>query len=782
MAVEALLQTNPDTPAEWFDAAVILNDLDRRDLAKGFLQRIIAAKPNAEQLLALGEQFGQQAFVNLAGVAELNPEAQQLADAVSKVIKRHREDSARIAALIDRLGQSPQQAIRELRKVGPMAVGPMLAALVDPANAEQRDTIRLALAAMGPQAIRPLVGAVYDAPAEVAVEAIRILANIDSPASRAGSNDPSSPAAEPSAERGAIPPRSRPALLAVAFSPRKKPIVRRYARAALAKQSGSRPTAEEALRLLTGWADDYFNEDVPVRGLIDNRITVWHWDPEQKTLVPRELTGEQAQRELAARAAQAAYELAPDDPALRRLHLATMLEQAKYRAGLDQPLPSDEGGIARQAAGFGPDVLEDVLMWSMEKGHPMAAAAAARILGRLGTAESLLIEGPRPTPLARAVIHPDRRVRLAALEAIAALHPKGTRLDTFPGAAHVSDALAFFLNTQGKRRALVAAPNRTEGMRLAGFLGELGYEAETVTNGRDLAHLAARSPDFELALVHTGITNPRPRELMQMLRYDYRSADLPAILLVRGEEFREGERMARRDPLAVSFPWPHDAASLAWQLEQLAEATEDFDAALQVPHAERQAMAQRAADLLIELTDPITAGQTPQPGESQPDESQPGESQPNEPEAADGEDEPSGSTGQGEADSAQARIENRMAGSATPLVDLKRLEPVLINVLQQPGLTDLARQAVVLLGRTGTPAAQTALTEVTGSRHRPVELRQAAADALGRSIRRHGILLTTDQIQQQYALYNASENEPPEVQRVLGDVLDHIEAPTQRKR
>ena len=63
-------------------AAKILAGLDRPDLAKGFLAKVLAANLDQAALFDLEQQFGAPLFINLSIRPELAPEGQQLADAV----------------------------------------------------------------------------------------------------------------------------------------------------------------------------------------------------------------------------------------------------------------------------------------------------------------------------------------------------------------------------------------------------------------------------------------------------------------------------------------------------------------------------------------------------------------------------------------------------------------------------------------------------------------------------------------------------------------------------
>jgi hypothetical protein len=62
---------------------------------------------------------------------------------------------------------------------------------------------------------------------------------------------------------------------------------------------------------------------------------------------------------------------------------------------------------------------------------------------------------------------------------------------------------------------------------------------------------------------------------------------------------------------------------------------------------------------------------------------------------------------------------------------------------------------------------------------RPLEDRQAAAEAFADAVQRRGLLLTRSEILLQYDRYNRSESLDAGTQQVLGQILDAIEAPSQ---
>jgi hypothetical protein len=105
--------------------------------------------------------------------------------------------------------------------------------------------------------------------------------------------------------------------------------------------------------------------------------------------------------------------------------------------------------------------------------------------------------------------------------------------------------------------------------------------------------------------------------------------------------------------------------------------------------------------------------------------------------------------------------------------DLRRPGSLLAETLYRPALGD---RAIDALASVGTPASQRQLLNYASRPGAPLESRRAAAAAFDRSVKRHGVLLTTNEIRHQYDLYNASEMADIESQQVFGQLLDSLES------
>jgi CheY-like chemotaxis protein len=687
-AVTAVLKTNPTTPAAMTRAAKILADLQRPDLAKQFLQKVLGAKLNQKQLAALEEEFGSALFTELGAREDLAPEGRQLAEAVLAAVSAELRDPKRIEQLVNQLNDPSEgtrsQAFTGLLKARSASVGPLVKVLDNTARASEHANVRACLVRLGSDALWPLVAVLDAADAKLKIEAIRVLAEIKGRESILALLEPFASASNP-------------------------PEVRAAAREALLKRVGQLPSAHAAANMLADDAKRLSTRRQPLDYEIESPVEVWSWDSAAGSPVSEMVAPDEASRRRAAGFARKAFSIAPDDPDIRLLHLTSILEQAAYENGRDKPLDAGPGSPAAEVAEQGVQGVESLLRYAVDSDHPAAATAAAKILGRIGSAAELLYRGREPTALVAAARHPDRRLRFAAANAILELQPP----EPFAGANFVTEAMGYFAGTSGQRRALVADPSRQEAERVGGYLAALGYEVDTATTGQELVRLALSSPDYELAMVAASIEQPTPNLLIQQLRRDPRTARLPVGILARSGEYVRAQDMARKDPLAEAFHRQHTEDAVLSDVERLMRLLgRDL-----VAHAERQGQAEAALDRLVTLS----------------------------------------------------------AEGSQGVFSIQPVQPAMLAVLYVPRL---GSKAATVLGNVGTPQSQQALVEVASRPTLPLELRQAAAKAFGRSIESHGILLTKVEILRQYDRYNASATLDVDTQQVLGFILDAIETPT----
>ena len=543
-AVEAILDSKPTTPVALIRAGKALSDLQRPDLARAHFQKVLAAALDAKGLAALVDEIGSEVFVEIGARRELAPEGRQLADAALAAKAQQLQDPQRLSALIQKLqGASPEvrsQAIAGLQEAGVAAVGPLVAVLADPKRAAEHANMRAALVALGSDVDGPMTAMLDASDPRLAAEALRVL----------GSSKASMPSFF---------------LLAPCWQKEGNAEVRAAAQAAAKRVWGSIPTRQEAARMLADLSKRYTQEREPMPETTLGQVVIWSWDDAKKAPVAKGYSPGLATRWFAARFARDAHAILPESKEMLALYLASMLDEAAHENGLDRPLGMDKGSPADKASAFPPEVVEDVLVYAMANGQSGAATAAARILGRMPAAPALLYRKAEPCPLVLALRHPDRRLRLAAAEALVRMQPA----TPYAGASYLPEALAFMASSAGARRAVVGSPRIEDCMRLGGFLAKPGLRADSATTGRQILRKAVRSADYELILVEATISDPTVDFLLQALRRDGRMALLPVGVLARAGDLERASHMARNDPRAEVFSRPQSEQSARWQVEQL---------------------------------------------------------------------------------------------------------------------------------------------------------------------------------------------------------------------
>ncbi len=121
-----------------------------------------------------------------------------------------------------------------------------------------------------------------------------------------------------------------------------------------------------------------------------------------------------------------------------------------------------------------------------------------------------------------------------------------------------------------------------------------------------------------------------------------------------------------------------------------------------------------------------------------------------------------------------AALDGLIALSQGPqrVFDVRRQEPALAPLLYVP---ELSTRVAVVLGQLGTAKGQRSLLELADLSTQPLPTRQAAVTAFAHSVRQHGILLTREELLQQYDLYNANAGRDADTNTVLSAILDTIE-------
>ncbi len=577
-AVRSVLESNPSTPAELLQAVDVLADLDRTALARPLLAKLIAAQLDQETLTALVREFGSPIFLKLSRNEQLAPEGKQFADAALTAAAKFNRDPKRLAQRAAQLADADkvvrQDAAIELMRAHSAAVGPVLRVLANPKQAAGHKLARSVLVELGSDAIGPLLGVLESSDAALTLQAIGVLEAIGDTT-------------------------SVPYLLAPAVSDAADPRIKAAAQRALRTIAGSAATKDEAPLLLAGEVRKQLTRSRLAAADADASVELWQWDAKQKQSVPTNYRPDEAAALTAARLAADLHAVGPKSGPNNRLYLVALLEGATFQSGFDKPLPTADGTPLAIAAKQSPGVVEEVLADALAGGYHGAAAAAAQILGDVGSPQMLHTAGSSPSPLAQAARSSDRRVRFAAMQAILKLKPT----EPFVGSSAVAESLGYFASSAGVRKALVAHPRTDQGQQLAALLAQLGFEADVATSARQAMELAGASPDYEVVLIHLALPQPGAEDLAKQLRREPRTARLPIGLIATPRDPAGAERLVDRagpGPAENTFAvaTSDDPATLKPQIEgPLARAGRSL-----VSVEERKRQAAAAIDSIIALS------------------------------------------------------------------------------------------------------------------------------------------------------------------------------------
>jgi CheY-like chemotaxis protein len=687
--VIAIINSNPTSTTELGRAIRNVVNLNRPDVAKKYIAKLLDSSPDQSTLVELHRQLGSAMFMRMTRDERFAPEGPEIGKAVLDAAHAAAHDPAHLADLIRRLSDDDpafrHAALVDLRGGGTDAVIALINVLADGARKSEHPVVRSALVGLKELSVGPLVGALETDDKALLPQVIVVLSRLHTA-------------------------NIAPHLLRPYFTNQSDSLVQKAAEFGLQKLLGGLPTRREAERYLVRATNEYLDGKLIGRLDAEDMITFWSWDATKNAPIQQRLPGRIASLMMAERLANDLYAIAPDNIDHQRLYLTALLESAKRIGGLELPLAADKGSAHETAAALGVDAVADALAFSLKRDETAAATGAIEILGAIG--DKSLLQGDRGqlSTLAACLKHANRRVRFAALETIMKLDP----IDAFAGSSYCSEVLGYFSSTVGSRRVLVAHPRTDQAQTLAGMLNEMGFEADTAQTGNQALRLATKHPDYEFILVSDAVDYPAVSELIQQLRRNPLTAMLPIGLMARQERFDEMQMITAADPLAETFPRPHDEVGVSLAARRLLDRAGDNFASFE----ERTMHASLALDHLARLA--------------------------------------------------------KESGTYS-FYDLLRTEAAVTQAMSTPELTD---QAARVLGLFGTPTAQRSLVTLASQNARRLKERQVAAKAFSMAISRRGLLLARNEILLQYDRYNQSKVLDRETQRVLSSLLDAIELPT----
>lgn len=564
----------PKTPAELFDAAMLMTDLARTDLAKIYLQKLLSLPPTDDDILQLRRELGPTIFLKMSNIKELQPESIKLLDRVNKVIANYLTNPATQRRMLDDLRGSADMrdaAFVELRAAGELVIPTVLLELQDPAAASLKDLLCDLLVKIGAPGVPPLAAALDTPDEELRARVIRVLGQIKDP-------------------------RATQHLWYYAVSPKVSEAVRTAARAALTELTGKDVRSEiisgQVAVTLRELARLYYRGQPIAEPDMQGKVTFWLWDQGRKTVVSRLMAPMEATQLWALRYARRSLELSPKETEIQTVFMTGALGYETREKNGIWITPEGPGSAFELAVAAGPELTSDVLEVALEDRRLTAAVGALRALARGATMQQLHGSHDHSTALVRALDDPDLRVQYEAAQAIIAIRPTAG----FRGQQRVVSILARALtdSTDVQKQALVIDPNTSRGVTVAGLVQGIGYQSFLSLNGREGFRRASEGNAPDLILVNVNVGQWNLTETLANFRADSRTAQMPIVIF--GDESLK-EKYARRMSRDVRLHYIREPLSVA-DLEENVKGFLTSQTTTPLSPAERQREAKGAAESL----------------------------------------------------------------------------------------------------------------------------------------------------------------------------------------
>lgn len=672
----------PETSREFWDAMNFEINVGRYDLAADHLKGLVAAvKDHDDDLLQIVEKEGLSAFLRLRLIArwsknpQVDKEAKQNVETLiaqtTKVLKNHLTSPDRIARFTKNLTAPTKEerdyALMILQRAGAAAVPHLVAVLRDTQpEAPEHQAIVSILPKLRRETLPALHAALDAGPDFVRAELIDVLRQRQ--------------------DRTAV-----PFLWYFWASPKQPEIVRHRAGEALVTLTALKPDKlPKAKQILTQEADRYYRHQV-----YRDRTTgvpVWTWDEAKKELASHDMTPTQAEEYYGGRFAREALDLDPTYEPAQVVLTSLVLEKAYERSGLDKPLPAETRELLNSLS---PDLLIAVLNRALVDRRMPVILGAVHALGDLGAVQAVR-PGSRGSPvLVRALNYPDRRVQMAAADALLRIPGPAS---TVVG-ARIVEVLRRALNAEPDAgpeaeapRAIVGDFNAERGRQIARAMRQAGFqvgEDDIARTGRDLLRRLTEAADVDLIVVDAALPYPELPYLLAQLRADRNSGLLPVFVLTPA-----GRELALRRQLErYSHVWV--VPDVLWRVPEDLKNT-----------------------ILAELGTPAA-----QPLSKEELRVYAGEAM---------------------------RWLDRLATGEVPGYDVRPAEEAILRALSS---NDLALMAIDAVGHLPGTAAQRGLASVVLDAGRDARIRTAAAYQLAHHLQAYGVLLSREQVKNVQDLY-----------------------------
>jgi CheY-like chemotaxis protein len=743
----------PQKLQEFWAAVKYEISVGKPSIAAGFLEQMldfaskIEEKKRREEWVQLEKQEGMAAFLRLLGIEhwyddekrndKAKNDARELIKQVGIAVRAYLEDPVRIAKYVKNLGASPEErdyALGELYQSG-SAVIPELVSQMQSAgkagNQEARLAMRDALVKLRPDTIPPLLAALDSNDPLLTIDVIEVLL-------RRGEK------------------RAVPRLWYLLGKPNQDVGIRAAARSALAVLTETKPDLLPQPRdMLTRQADLYYQHRIEFSD--PKAVPVWRWDAEKNRIVQGwdktpTLPASKAEEYWGHRYATQALEIDPSYLPAQIVDLSLIVDKAMERTGLDVPLSKAPAAADADKVlmSVNPDLIIRVLERALQDKRVPVVLATVRALGALDEVRAARAGNSSESPLVKALNFGDRRVEMAAAEALLGIPGKPT-----PGTStRVLDVLRRALSTSPEQpgavgKVLVVYASPELGKQVARNVRRLGLEPVVVGTGRDALRRLNQAADVDLVLIDAAVFDPGLTGLLAQVRADAHAGRLPVLVAVAPEQdanlkslnrqFQDEnarfdqlrDALKKQEDLNVKASIERTRADLERQQKRLRDLTVQYvDESQRAEDRLRRLLDRYPSTWVVASDVPLDADQLRAAFKDRLDQP---ESQPL-PDAVRKE----------YAERALLWL-GRIARGEIAGYDIRssdELPKAVYASLGDVSLSDAAVQsAIVIVGRLSSAESQRQLLGFLHHSKRPVELRRRAGEELTRSLQENGILL-----------------------------------------
>lgn len=571
-----------------------------RDQFKNFWDKLNAEPDQDKFLVSLYEKEGLGYFTKLSNIPELRelkekdpdtdkekPIVDMLLQRVSRAVTNRLRDPERIRFFVRRLAASTEErayAIDQLRRVGPVAVPAIVEMLRDPQlDAKSKEPYYSALFKLNQEIGPPLLACLDSDDARLKMMVL------DWFLSRADE-------------------RIIPYLWYLYGHADTPQPIRSRARDALSRFS--RVPASELpdprAMLLREAARWYQGEVEPPLG---GNTTVWVWDATAGPS-PRLVTASQAEEYWSTYWSRKALEIDATYVPAQVLLLSALIDKAHERGGVEQDLEQIAPEVHLLLTNTRSQLIESILDKALTERRSRVALAATRALRPVGEWRLVRSSTQGVPPLVRALTYPDRRVQMAAAEAILNIPTH----EGFQGASRVLEILRRAITGDTTPRALLGFANENTARELAELVRQLGFEPTIASNGRQVVKLATELGDVEIAFLDPKLSEVGGvNSVVAQLRSIADTAGMPIVLVAEPDQEQAMNSIAARYPgVSVLSPAPATLEMLKLKLEGVLNGRQSVP----LTEAERKKYAQTALEWLRRIASGEKPGYDLRPTES----------------------------------------------------------------------------------------------------------------------------------------------------------------------